>query len=181
MSSFGIAGNRGIEPRTPGFGDPTEPSSSPGEGTTHVVVWSGGVESNHRHAGHESAIELRPQCERMESNHRPRAHQTRAQTAAPRSRCALCGTRTHILWLREPVLIPLSYQSKVKRHGPPAWARAVMAVTTRVRALGPIGFMCGGWRPPRDAFSLQLSRSWSCAAPLNAEEPPCAMGGSIGR
>ena len=30
MSSFGIAGNRGIEPRTSGVGGPTEPSSSPG-------------------------------------------------------------------------------------------------------------------------------------------------------
>ena len=88
-----------------------------------------------------SVIELRPQCEWLESNQLPRVYQTRALTVAPHSRGALCGTRTHILWLRGPALILLSYQSEVKRHGPPAWARAVMAVTTRVRAYGPIRFM----------------------------------------
>lgn len=54
-----------------------------------------------------SVIELRPQCERLDSNQQPHAYQTCALTIAPHSRGALCGIRTHSLWLRRPVLIPV--------------------------------------------------------------------------
>ena len=104
MSYFGLAGNRGIEPRPAGFGGPPEPSSSPmrlerWSRTIYMRVmnppprpsaFSSGV-TNRTRTGtsgftpRRSALELWPRCEWMESNHLPPAYQTGAPTSAPHS------------------------------------------------------------------------------------------------
>ncbi len=121
--------------------------------------WGGRPDSNGHLRGHGPAlwaIELRPQCERMESNHQPPVYQTGALTVAPRSQeCSGQDSNLQPSASRTGAL-PLSYRSMAVQA---ASGREVGELGRNVPRSTPRGahtVCCGGGEPPHrcDLFAV---------------------------